>query len=109
MIEAEGSVGAERPVIAEQSTGGIANYRIRAGAGSGAGRRVEQRVVLPQPRARARDCQAFAGDFVTTAIAKDDVGGAVRPPWPRGGIDQLAHRVAAALAEPKEQSRRQPG
>jgi hypothetical protein len=50
MVETEGAVATKKPVIAEEPTGLVADYRIGAIAGGGAGVAIEQLVVAPQPR-----------------------------------------------------------
>src|ERR1700730_16928238 len=105
MVEAEGAVATDEPVITKQAAGRIADDDVGAGSRPGAGLRVEGLVVIPKPRARTGDRQTGACDLARTAVVKDDVGRARRQPRKRSGIDQVADRVVTVVAEPREHAR----
>src|SRR5260370_5373646 len=109
MVEAEGAVAAQQPVIAEKPAGGIANDDVGSCPTSGAGRFVEQAAIIPEPRARAGNSQVRTRNLATGSVVEDDCRVARREPRPGRGVDQMAECVVSRLPKPKEQSGRQSG
>ena len=109
MVEAEGAVAAQQAVIAEQAAGRVADDGVGPAAGALSCRRVEQRVIANQPRARAGDCQPRPRDLAAIGTVQDDLGGALRPPRLRGRVDQMAQRVVLVFAEAQEKAGREAG
>src|SRR6266446_128383 len=104
MVEAEATVATDEPMVAEEAAGRIANRYMRAGPRPGPRRCVENRMIIPQPGARAGNCQTAPRDLPPVAIVQDDLGCAQRPPRARRRIDQLAQGVIVTLAEPQKQA-----
>src|SRR5690348_5524564 len=99
MVETEGAALAQQPVIAEEPAGRVADHGIGAGAGARPYGLVKRRVITQKPRPGTGNREGSAGDFLPRAIVQDDLGRALRPPWQRGRIDQVAERVVSAFAE----------
>src|SRR6185312_6804974 len=113
MVEAEGAVAGEQPMIAEEPAGDVAYDHIGTAAGFGAGALVEHLVIAPEERARAGDADALARDLAAAAVVQHEIGRALAVPGGRGRVDQMAERVVRCLAEAQEEpgreARRAPG
>src|SRR5579863_7580318 len=109
MIETERAVAVQNTMIAEKPAAQIANDYIGILACALPRLAIENLVVAPETRAGAGDHQAFARDLGAPAIVKDNVGRARLVPWGRGGIDEVAHRVAGLGPQSQEKPGRKAG
>src|SRR6516164_7431473 len=87
MIETERAGAADEPMIAEEAAGLVADNDVGSRSRSGAGLLVEHRMIVPEPRTRARYHQIGVCDLVSAAVIKSDDGRARRQPWTRHRID----------------------
>ena len=108
VVEAEGAVAAQQPVIAEEPAGRVADDDVGACPGPGAGRGVEQArdSATAASRSRGSPGATRATSHPAPSYRMMSVV-ARRQPRPRRRVDQMAQRVVSRLAEAQEQPRRQ--
>src|SRR4051794_39642080 len=82
VVEAEGAVAAQQPVIAEEPARRIAHDYVGPCSGPGAGRFIEEASIVPQPGARTGNSQVRARNLAAGGVVEDEFRVARRAPRP---------------------------